>query len=128
MESAEQQTYEPGDIVALQFDSPEQEAQYIVNTCKSLYGTLIEDNGNKRAISWSDMAVLIRVNASGEPIRAALRKAGIRVVSVGMNTLFDAPEAEASRKLFLFMNGEISKAEVVRAWLDADQTSEYQRR
>ena len=62
----------------------------------------------------------IRVNASGEPIRAALRKAGIRVISVGMNTLFDALEVEAARKLFLMMNGELSQAEVLKAWVEAD--------
>jgi DNA helicase II / ATP-dependent DNA helicase PcrA len=120
MESAEQQTYEPGDIVALQFNNPEEEAEYIARTCKALYGTLISENSQQRAISWSDMAVLIRVNASGEPIRAALRRAGIRVVSVGMNTLFDAPEVEASRQLFLMMNGEASKSDVLKAWLEAD--------
>lgn len=92
MQSAEQQQYDHGDIVALQFNSPEEEATYIAQTCKSLYGTLINEDDKKRGISWSDMAVLIRVNVSGEPIRSALRKAGVPVVSVGMNTLFDALE------------------------------------
>ena len=120
MKSAEQQAYEPGDIVALQFNSPEDEAKYVVDTCKSLHGTLINDNGAKRAISWSDMAILIRVNASGEPINAALKKAKIPVVSVGMDTLFDALEVEASRQLFLMMNNEVPKSAVLQAWLDAD--------
>jgi DNA helicase-2/ATP-dependent DNA helicase PcrA len=120
MESAGQQIYEAGDIVALQFGSPEAEATYIAQTSKALYGTFISDHGQKRAISWSDMAVLIRVNASGEPIKAALRKAGIPVVSIGMNSLFEAPEAEAARKLFLMMAGQASRKEVLEAWLDAD--------
>jgi hypothetical protein len=38
MESANQQTYEPGDIIALQFRSPEEEAEYIAKTCKALRG------------------------------------------------------------------------------------------
>lgn len=120
MKSAQQQAYEAGDLVALQFDSPEAEAKYIVETCKSLHGTLINDNGEKRAISWSDMAILIRVNSSGEPINSALKKAKIPVVSVGMNTLFDALEVEAARQLFLMMNNEVSKSAVLQAWLDAD--------
>ena len=99
MKSAEQQTYDEGDIAALQFQSPEEEAKYIVSTCKALYGTMIQEGDKARAISWSDMAVLVRVNSTGEPIKAALKKAKVPVVSVGMDTLFDAPEVEASRKL-----------------------------
>ena len=120
MKSAEQQTYDEGDIAALQFQSPEEEAKYIVSTCKALYGTMIQEGDKARAISWSDMAVLVRVNSTGEPIKAALKKAKVPVVSVGMDTLFDAPEVEASRKLFLMMNNEATKSEVMQAWLDAE--------
>lgn len=54
MQSAEQQLYEPGDIVALQFSSPKEEAEYIAQSCKDLYGTFINDGDKKRAISWSE--------------------------------------------------------------------------
>ena len=46
------------------------------------------------------MAVLVRINRMADPIRRALHGAGIPYVSVGMSTLFDAPEAEAARQLF----------------------------
>src|SRR5690606_35411334 len=95
MRSVEAQEYEAGDITALEFPSPAEEAEYIARTCKSLLGTLVGDGSDTRAISWSDMAILLRVTATGEPIRQALRSLGIPFVSVGMNTLFDAPEAEA---------------------------------
>ncbi|MBK8083601.1 MAG: ATP-dependent helicase [Devosia sp.] len=93
MKSADAQVYEAGDIVALQFSSPDEESEYIARTCKALLGTMIEEGEGKRPISWSDMAVLVRFNKMGEPIRRAFACEGIPFVSVGMDTLFDARRA-----------------------------------
>lgn len=120
MRSANRQSYDPGDITALEFESPDEEAKYIAKMCKALRGTLINDEECQRAISWSDMAVLLRVTVSGEPIRTALRRASVPFVSVGMNTLFDAPEAEAARQLFYFMAGRATKAGALAAWEAAE--------
>lgn len=122
MRSTDQQAYEVGDIAALQFTSPEDEAAYIARTCQALRGMLIRDGDGERAISWSDMAVLIRVIKMAEPIRAALEQAGIPVVSVGMGSLFDTPEAEAARQLFYLMAGRVGAdvAAVTGAWIDAN--------
>lgn len=116
MRSAKMQPYEIGDITARQFADPEAEAEYIAKTCAALCGTLIRDGDGQRAISWSDMAVLIRVTAVAEPVREALSARGIPYVSVGMNTLFDAEEAEAARILFYMMAGRASVSEVISAW------------
>lgn len=116
MRSAGQQSYEVGDIVALQFDSPEEEAAHIARSCHALRGTFVREGEDERPISWSDMAVLIRVAKMAEPIRNALRAAGVPVVSVGMGTLFDAPEAEAARQLFYLMTGRVAAADVIEAW------------
>jgi DNA helicase-2/ATP-dependent DNA helicase PcrA len=120
MRSANQQDYEPGDIVALQFLSPDEEAAYIAQTCRALHGTMIRDGDGERALSWSDMAVLIRITSMAEPIRAALERQGIRVISVGMGSLFDTPEAEAARQLFYLMAGQADAAHVTAAWNDAN--------
>jgi len=122
MISADSQTYEIGDIMARQFDSPQQEADHIAATCKALRGTFIRDGGGQRAISWSDMAVLVRVSRSGEMIRKALQASSIPAVSIGMSSLFDAPEAEAARQLFYLLAGraDTTPAAVSRAWMDAD--------
>lgn len=120
MRSAGLQNYEPGDIAALQFTSPEEEAEYIARTCHALRGTLINDGDGQRAISWSDMAVLVRMTKMAEPIRAALETASIPVVSVGLGSLFDAPEAEAARQFFYLMAGRADAANVIEAWDRAD--------
>lgn len=120
MESAKQQVHEAGDIAALQFLSPDDEASYIARTCKALRGTIIREDGGERPISWSDMAVLVRYTKFGEPIRRALAREGIPFVSLGMDTLFDAPEGEAARQLFYFMANRVSHDDVLQAWRAAD--------
>ena len=57
MRSAEQQDYEPGDIVALQFSSPEEEAEYIARTCRELHRTIIRDgDGDLLPENWTGLS------------------------------------------------------------------------
>ena len=109
MQPTNAQDFEEGDIVALSFADPDQEAAYIAQSLKAMRGVAIkeptkDDPDHRRGISWSDMAVLLRsVRANGEPITRALDAAGIPYVVAGMNNLFGTPEAEAARQLFYFM-------------------------
>jgi len=117
------QIYEPGDIVALHFNTPEEEASYIAETTRTLRGVAIREDEIERGISWSDMAVLLRsVKANAEPIVTAFRAAGIPFVVVGMADLFGTPEAEAARQLFYFVASRegVDEAAVERAWKKAD--------
>ncbi len=121
MKATQAQPFEAGDIVALSFDSPEDEARYIAETCKSLRGVAIEEDGAARGMAWSDMAILLRsVRRDASPITAALEAAGVRYVITGMDNLFEKAEAEAARQLFYFLAGEIEAAELKRFWLAAD--------
>lgn len=118
------QPSESGDLVALSFDTPEDEARFIAETIKELLGVAFTDaDGTQRGLSYSDMAVLLRsVRTNGEPITEALDAADIPYVVGGMNNLFDTDEAEAARQLFYFMAGRPTPdaAALVQAWLDAD--------
>ncbi len=117
MKPAAAQEYESGDLVALSFPDPDEEAAYIAQTCKALRGVAIRDGEKGRGISWSDMAVLLRsVRKNGEPITRALDAAGVPYVVAGMNNLFDTREAEAARQLFYFMFGQIDEAALLTAW------------
>lgn len=122
MRPAGAQPYEPGDIMALCFESAAEEAQYIAATVRALRGVAFTEDGRERGLSWSDMAVLLRsVKASAEPITDALRAAGIPYVVTGMTNLFATSEAEAARKLFYFMADRhgVTEADVEQAWQDA---------
>ncbi len=122
------QPYETGDIVALSFATPSEEAQHLAATAQALHGVAFLEDGKQRGLSWSDMAVLLRsVKGNAEPITAALQAAGVPFVVTGMTNLFGTVEAEAARQLFHFIgdNG-VDQAEVEHAWnnaglgLDAD--------
>jgi DNA helicase-2/ATP-dependent DNA helicase PcrA len=127
------QAFEQGDMVALSFTSPDEEAQYIVGTTRSLQGVAILEEGTERGISWSDMAVLLRsVKGNAKPITDALETAGIPFVVVGMTNLFDTAEAEAARQLFYFMASRpgVDETAVERAWEGASlgvQTADLRR-
>lgn len=121
MQAKAAQEYEPGDIVALGFDSPESEARYVAETCRALRGTPIGDGENTRGISWSDMVVLLRsVRRDGGAIMAALEEAGVPFVITGMDNLFQKREAEAARQLFYFLAGEVAESALRAAWQLAD--------
>ncbi|OIQ86984.1 ATP-dependent DNA helicase PcrA [mine drainage metagenome] len=104
MQSAGNQTYEPGDITALVFNDPAEEAAHIVRKIKSLVGAAFNEDNEKRGLSYSDFAVLLRsVSKSGAPIMEALHAAGIPFLVVGMNGLFDTAEAQAARAMFYYL-------------------------
>ena len=104
MKATTAQDFEAGDIVALPFDAPEDEAAYIAQTCKTLLGLPVRDGDGVRGISWSDMAILLRsVRRDGTAITEALTAAGVPYVITGMDNLFAKPEAEAARQLFYFL-------------------------
>lgn len=123
MVSANSQTFTPGDLLSLQFQSPEDEARWIANKAKSLIGTPYRDNSGspERGLAPSDIAVLLRsVRRNGELIVQALRNAGLPVIVVGMTGLFDTREVQAATALFDFMVCRVPDTELKQAWLDAD--------
>jgi DNA helicase-2/ATP-dependent DNA helicase PcrA len=72
------QATEPGDLMALSFAGPDEEAKYIAATIQTLRGVAFKEGDIERGLSWSDMAVLLRsVKANAEPITATLQAAGI---------------------------------------------------
>lgn len=117
------QPFEPGDLVALALDAPDEEGEFIAQTISSLVGVAFTDpDGSERGLSYSDFAILLRsVRANGEPITRALEDAGIPFIVGGMNNLFETREAGASRELFYFMAGRpgSDEARLEATWMDA---------
>jgi DNA helicase-2/ATP-dependent DNA helicase PcrA len=121
MKATVAQDFVAGDIVALPFDTPEEEAAYIAETCKALRGVSVREGEGVRGISWSDMAVLLRsVRRDGGAITDALAAAGVPYVITGMDNLFAKPEAEAARQLFYFLANRIDGKSLTAAWETAD--------
>lgn len=121
MQQTGAQAYEQGDIVALGFGSPEEEAEYIASTCSQLRGVAIRDRSGARGVNWSDIAILLRsVRRDGETIAHALREAGIPFLIAGMNNLFAQPEVEAARQLFYFLAHRVDHSAVRLSWQRAN--------
>ena len=123
MTPAGTQKTDSGDIVALSFDTADEEARYIAATARQLRGIAFTEDGATRGLAWSDMAVLLRsVKKNGDAIANALQAAGIPYIVSGMTNLFHTNEARAARTLFYFManRADTSEEVLVRAWLAAD--------
>jgi DNA helicase II / ATP-dependent DNA helicase PcrA len=121
MKATTAQDFTAGDIVALPFDAPEEEAAYIAETCKALRGVSVREGEGARGISWSDMAVLLRsVRRDGAAITDALAAANVPYVITGMDNLFAKPEADAARQLFYFLANRIDGKSLTAAWETAD--------
>jgi DNA helicase-2/ATP-dependent DNA helicase PcrA len=121
MKATQAQEYEPGDIIALPFDTPEDEARHIARTCSALRGVAMCEDGSERGLSWSDIAILLRsVRRDGEAVMAAMDEAGVPYVITGMDNLFQTNEAEAARQLFYFLAEETDEATLRAAWQAAD--------
>ena len=107
MKFADAQPYEDGDIVALSFNSPEEEAKYIAETIKSLRGIAFDDGDGERGLALSDVAILLRsVKNNGTVITEALKESNIRFVVNGLTNLFETDEACAARSLLYFVVGD----------------------
>ena len=98
--------YQQGDIVALSFASPEDEAAYIARTAQSLHGLRFGSGPERRGLAWSDMAVLLRsVRNNGPAVASALTHANIPFVVGGVANLFETAEASAARATFHYISG-----------------------
>jgi DNA helicase II / ATP-dependent DNA helicase PcrA len=117
MKSTHAQEYEEGDLVALGFDSPDEEADYIAQTCKSLHGVAVRERADQRGMAWSDMAILLRsVRGTGKPFAEALKRADVPYIITGMDNLFEQPEVEAARQLFYFLAGKADETTLRETW------------
>lgn len=117
MKATQAQPYESGDITALGFDTPNDEARHIAATCTALRGISVKEGDKERGISWSDMAILLRsVRRDGGAVIRALEAAGVPYVITGMDNLFGTAEAEAARQLFYFLADEVDEATLRAAW------------
>jgi len=123
MVAAGHQKYERGDVLALTFDDPQGEAEWMADRILEMLGIpFVDEPGDSpRGLSWMDCAVLLRtVRKSADPIVEAFRRRGIPFVIGGFGNLFDAPEVQAAAISFKYMVQEAGEADVRQAWKNAD--------
>lgn len=123
MVSAENQVWERGDLLALNFDTAEAESSWICDRIEKLRGVPFRDKPGSppRGLSWSDCAVLYRsVAKDADPLVAELQRRGIPYVVKGLNRLFDSAEIRAVVGIFRMMVGELQEPDLRALWDDAN--------
>ena len=114
-------SFERGDLLALEFHDPDEEAIWIAEKVLAMGGIAFDDDGSERGLAWSDMAILLRsVRNTGQAIVDALKARNIPYVVTGMNGLFETAEAAAAAALFQRLAGDIGDTELRDAWKAAD--------
>ena len=113
------QKWERGDLLALTFDDPVEEAAWTVDRIEHLRGVPFRDSPDSepRGLTWSDCALLFRsVAKDSEPVVAELRRRGIPFFVKGLNRLFDSPEITAVVGIFRFVVREIDANILKSLW------------
>jgi len=122
MEFASHQVWERGDLVAIEFPTPEDEAAWIASRIIELRGTAFQDDPDSepRGLSWSDCAVLFRSVKDADSLVAEFRAKGIPFLIKGLARLFEYPEIEAIAGIFRYVVGEIDASALSQLFADAD--------
>lgn len=122
MESKGHHKFERGDLLALTFNNPEAEAEWIAAKIERMRGTpFTEADGTERGLAWSDCAILLRtVKNTGQTIVDALKARGIPYIVGGMSGLFDTAEAAAAAGIFRRLVGEIDDSALRTLWQTAN--------
>jgi len=122
MQHASHQSWARGDILALDFATPEDEANAICDRITQLCGTPFVDTpgADARGLTWSDCAVLMRsVAADAGPLVAEMDRRKIPYVVKGLTRLFDSPLIKAVEGLFRYVVDDIDRDELAELWSDA---------
>ncbi|HOO42064.1 MAG TPA: ATP-dependent DNA helicase, partial [Syntrophales bacterium] len=98
---------EKGDLYKVEFLSQTAEIEFIVERIQHLLGVQWEENnGKKRGLAYSDMAIFFRsVKYDGQPYLEALDEAGIPYAVSGIGGLFEAREVDVIFSIFAYLGG-----------------------
>lgn len=113
------QIYEKGDILYNQFTTVEEENENIINSIRSLRGSLFQDKPEleHRGLDYSDFVILVRKWKKADAIIEALQAAQIPFIVSGVNNLFQRHEVGASKAIFMYLNAQLDKETLKHHWL-----------
>lgn len=96
-----------GDLYKVDFPAQTDEIDFIVQRIQHLHGVQwIENNGHKRGLAYSDMAIFFRsVKYDGQPYLEALDEAGIPYAVSGIGGLFEAREVDVIFSILAYLGG-----------------------
>lgn len=114
------QAYDRGDILYNQFESVEEENEFIVSSIRNLRGVTFQDKDGSepRGLDYSDFVILIRKWKKAHAIIEALQQADIPFIVTGVNNLFQRLEIQAAKAIFEFLQDTIDKNVLRHYWTE----------
>jgi len=121
MLDASHQTWQRGDMLALQFENDDDEAAWIAERIQGLQGVPFQDRPDSapRGLSWSDCAVLFRSVKDADALVDELRRRGVPFIIKGLARLFDGIEIQACVGIFRYVLGKIGEPDLQDLWYHA---------
>lgn len=118
MLDASHQTWERGDMLALQFENDHDEAVWIAERIQGLQGVPFQDrpDSSPRGLSWSDCAVLFRSVKDADSLVDELRRRSVPFIIKGLARLFDGIEIQACAGIFRYLVGKIDEPDLRELW------------
>ncbi len=115
---ASHQTWERGDMLALQFEDAREEAAWIAERIQDLQGLPFQDRptSEPRGLSWSDCAVLFRSVKDADALVDEFRRLNVPFIIKGLARLFDGVEIQACVGIFRYVLGKIGEPELRDLW------------
>lgn len=120
MNSKSHQVFELGDLTKNNFETQEDEVNYIVNTIKNIRGIEFKDkpqSKNTRGLDYSDMVILLRSWNVADVFAEGLKNANIPYIVAGVNKLFEQDEIKACENIFKYLKKDITKNELKKSWI-----------
>jgi DNA helicase-2/ATP-dependent DNA helicase PcrA len=120
MISQHNQDYERDNILFNDFPTEDEENAHIAKTIKNLRGKSFTDRKGDlaRGLDYSDFSILLRKWSKAEKIIETFDREGIPYITGGVNKLFETKEVRAALGIFEFLNGDVTKKELLKLWLD----------
>lgn len=114
------QSYDRGDILYNQFESVEEENEFIVNAIHNLRGVTFQDKDGSepRGLDYSDFVILIRKWKKAHAIIEALQEANIPFIVTGVNNLFQRLEIQSAKAIFEFLQETVDRNVLKHYWTE----------
>ena len=103
--------YEEEDTVYSEFETIEDECQFVADRIKQLHAA---------GVSYSEMAVLLRKRKFGTDFATVFEQNDIPFIVEGVNELFSTSECRAAKGIYEYLNGEISMTDLFNLWMNID--------
>lgn len=124
MVSAEKQDFVKNeDILYNEFQTIDEENNFIAQTINDLIGLPFKEDGKERGLDFSDFAILLRAWSKTKDIVKVLDRLNVPYITAGVNQLFEVSEVKASLGIFRFLNNDISVDELIQLWNDIPHNS-----